>query len=235
MRLSHLRNINNRKESCLIIGNGPSTKSILNKKLDYDVVIGVNRAMEHFPLDYWMVMEADAIHYDWLKNTKNKCPLICNKKIAHRLPNKNTIPCWRKYEDHFNLSNPFIYKHDAKPFIKKGDEALLIGPINKIGLSVGTVVSQAIHFACILNVGKIDIIGFELFFDKNVDHYYGGQFYRDDIKKHTRDKDGLKLVTVDGKLTVNYFADSVPFLRKLIKNVRKERELNILSRSLLCE
>lgn len=233
MKLINLRN-KHKNKSCLIIGNGPSAKEFLNKKLDYDIVIGTNRAMEHFDLNYWIVMEADAIHYDWLKNTKNNCPLICNQKIAHRLPNKYKIPCWRKYEEGVNLSKPIIYKHDAKPFIVKGDEALLIGPrINK--LSVGTVVSQAIHLACIMNVGKIDIIGFELFFDKDADHYYGGKFYRDDIKNHIRDKDGIKMAVVDGKPTINYFADSIPFLRNLIKDVKKEREVNILCRSLLCE
>ena len=224
----------------LIICTGPSTEGLLQYKSKirskFDVVLGTNLSIKDFEevMDYHLVTEKDPIliyGHMFAKGYRKDLPRILNWKTLHKFPQDIPIyKCWRE---------PFGGNHDIMKFSKNGKEGLLVGPIGRQGLSIGTVTLQSIHFACILGCKEIYLAGADLSFGE-FDHYYKDRLYSnlDEFKKAFAAKKEIQAyindinrvtVTVDGKPreTLEFFRDSAQFIDKIIENDCKPRGINV--------
>jgi len=206
------------KSSVLIIGTGHSTKTLVPYKHSlrdkFDIIIGLNFATKDFEkqMHYHVILEKNpvVIYEDMKKRSYRKDLVrILNKKSIHRFPQDIiAVPAGR---NHFN-GNPNIrkYKH-------KGEEGLLIGPKGNKGLSVGSVTLNALHFAAILGASNIYLMGADLIFRDEYDHYYPDHHYR---KSKTKLANRSPIVDIDlaGKTykTTRFFQESAVYIDKVI-------------------
>lgn len=169
----------------LVIGTGVSTRKLLphkdNLKKHFDVIVGVNFAIKDFEsqMDFHVVAEKNPvnIYVEMNKpeiNNRSDLPRVFNWKAIHKYPkNLNFIKMTR---------NSFNGKPDIRKYKHNKTEGLLTGPINEDGLSVGTVVMQALHLICILGCDKVYLAGADFVFSKEYDHYYKDRLYRGKTK-----------------------------------------------------
>ena len=220
-------------QSALIIGTGPSTEELVKYKDKlkdkFDIIIGLNFATNDFEdiLDYHVILEKNpARAYTEMKQFPDKfskaIPRILNWKTLHRFPKDLNI--YKATRANFKL------KPDITKYKHNGEEGLLIGPAGgKRGLSSGTVVSNAIHFACIMGIKDIYLAGADLVFKGQFDHYYpDNNFYR---KSKTKIANRSPIVKVQHKgkehETTELFRDSARFVNEIVKTQCTPRGINV--------
>jgi hypothetical protein len=212
-------------KNALVISSGHSTSAILDYKdkirEKFDVIIVVNYAFQYFDeiADFHIVVEKTS------KSTKNN--------IIHKLLSEGDyrtdvprIINWKGinlYDKRYNLYKTTRNKFNGSPNIRKyvcaGNEGLLVGPESSQGFSLGSVTLSAMHFAGIIGVKDIYLIGADFMFRDNFDHFYKDRVYRDgqiNVKKSSRHK----IVDVEKNSksykTTKYFAESAEYMSKVI-------------------
>jgi len=220
--------------SALIIATGPSTRDVLpyKKRLKeyFDCIIIVNKAFLNFDdvADFHVIAEKtskgnkiNTIRKDLNSgNYRFDLPRILNWKGID-LYNKrfNRYKIQRHHLDH----NPNIRSYKSGKY-----EGLYIGPAGKSGLSLGTSVLPAMHFAGILGVKELYLIGVDLMFKDEFDHYYNDHLYRGgNIREKDMSRNPIIEVELGGKKyqTMDYYYHSA----KCIENATKSffSDLNI--------
>lgn len=204
--------------SVLIIGTGHSTKNLVSYKdklrEKFDVIVGLNFSTKDFEeqLDYHMILEKNPIKsYMAMKNEpyRKDLPRILNRKSLDKFPDDiMAVPSTRSNFD----GNPNItkYKHG-------GHEGFLMGPQGHKGLSVGSVALNAMHFAAMIGSRKIYLIGADLMFKDEYDHYYPDSHYRKSTTK-LANRSPVITITHEGKeyKTTRFFQESAEYIDKMI-------------------
>lgn len=150
---------------CLYIGNGPSTKELLDKSAfwydtHYDVAVCVNAAYPFFEkvarecertVWFWLVPEVDATQQDWFY--RNTCPQFIRvwngsrpmRPLAAWEPHNRYIWIDRGWQEPFN---PRMYERGLQDH-----------PELSSGFGMGTSTLNAMHLLSILGAASIDLIG----------------------------------------------------------------------------
>lgn len=214
------------EKKSLIISGGESTKNILEYKKDireiFDVIIVVNYAFKYFDdiADFHIVAEKFG------KFNMTPHVLADGNKYRTDIPR---IVNWKgieKYSNKYNLYKTSRCNFDGKPNVReykhKGKEGLLVGPVGTQGFALGTATLSAMHFAAILGVNEIYMVGADLIFKGESDHFYGDNYYRE--KQHLLKKSNRHIIVDvkhDGKIykTAKYFKESAECINHMIKNV----------------
>ena len=93
-----------------------------------------------------------------------------------------------------------------------------------------------LHFACILGATNIDIIGCELAFPNDEEHFYGDKWYSDLVGKCNPFPEFVYLDRGEKRLkTLSYFILSAKFIKECIEKIEGERiaKVNIVCDSLI--
>jgi hypothetical protein len=213
-------------KSALVISSGHSTSNILESKRkireNFDVIIVVNYAFQYFDeiVDFHIVVEKTS------KSTKNN--------IIHELLSKGDyrtdvprIINWKGinlYDKRYNIFKTTRNNFDGSPNLRKyvcrGREGLLSGPKGTQGFSLGSVTLSAMHFAGILGVKDIYLIGSDFIFRDEFDHFYKDRMYRDGQSNVKSKANRHKIVDVEknGKVykTTQYFAESAEYMDSVV-------------------
>lgn len=204
--------------SVLIIGTGHSTKTLVPYKNQirnkFDVIVGLNFSTKDFEdqLDYHMILEKNPVtSYVAMQNGPYRKDLIriLNKKSLDKFPKDiMAVPATRS---HFN-GKPNIRKYNHNE-----EEGFLIGPKGNKGLSVGSVTLNAIHFSAMLGAKKIYLMGADLMFKDEYDHYYPDSHYRKS-KTKLANRSPIIDVEVEGKKykTTKFFQESSVYIDTVI-------------------
>jgi len=209
-------------KSVLIIGTGPSTSGVIKYKeklkTRFDVLIGLNFATNDFEdvLDYHVVLEKNpAKTYTEMRKLKEKfrkdLPRILNWKTLDKFPKDLNI--FKATRSRFGL------KPDITKYKYNGSEGLLIGPPDPMGLSAGTVMLNGIHLACIMGFRNIYLVGADLVFKDQHDHYYpDNNFYRKSKSKRANRSPIVKVQCKGSELeTTEFFAYSARYIDEMIE------------------
>lgn len=204
--------------SVLIIGTGHSTKTLVSYKDKlrdkFDVIVGLNFSTKDFEdqLHYQVIMEKNpVVIYEDMKKRPYRKDLIriLNKKGLDKFPKDIiAIPATRSHFD--GEPNIRKYKHN-------GFEGLLVGPAGNKGLSVGSVTLNAMHFSSILGAERIYLMGADLIFRDEYDHYYPDHHYRKS-KTKLANRSPIIDVQFEGKTykTTKFFQESSVYIDKVI-------------------
>lgn len=208
--------------SALLMGTGDSAKTFIpykDKIKDrFDVVIGLNFITNDFEdiLDYHMIMEKDPVaSYTEMHATgkyRRDLPRILNWKTLHKFPQDLNI--YKATRANFGG------KYDITKYKHNGQEGVLVGPQKGKGLSVGSVMLNALHLACIMGCSDIYMVGADLMFKGKYDHYYNdNNFYR---KSKTKKANRSPIVNVkhNGSThqSTQFFVESAEFMDEVIVN-----------------
>lgn len=204
-------------KSILIIGSGNSTAQLLSYKYllknYFDAVLGLNLVARDFEdiLDYHMIMEIRPTFMaeELSKNYRKDLYRIFNyKSIKYFSSDMNIIKARREY---------FKGRVKLRKYTTRVSEGLYEHKSSNKNIYYGTVLLQAIHFACILGVSKIYMIGADLMFKGDVDHYYGGKFYREPTTTETSRSPIIEKMIGDKKIiTTAVFYKSAKIINNLI-------------------
>lgn len=209
----------------LIIGGGHSTKSILNLKKQirdkFDVIIACNYVFQFFDdiIDFHIVTEKTSKTsnnnvYQALssKDFNTKIPRIVNWKGIELYPKKYNLIKTNRSNFNFNC-NPAKYKTND-------GEGLLIGPVGKQGFSLGSVMLSSIHFSSILGSKEVYLIGADMCFKDEFDHFYKDSVYRNQEMKKKNIHNIVK-VQVSGSTyeTTEFFKESAEYVDKMIPTI----------------
>lgn len=222
-------------QNALIISNGHSTREILNKKAlvreKFNTIIAVNRGFEHFDdiIDFHIVAEktsktSDNTVYEHLSagDYRVDVPRLINWKGVDLYPNK-----YNKYK--ITRSN-FDFKPNILKYSHNNMEGLLVGPIGKQNFSLGSVTLCAMHFCGMLGVKNIYLIGADMCFKDNFDHYYNDTVYRN-RPKHFKKANAHKIVQVNhnGNTydTTEFFKESAEYIDKVINELFRPKGIEI--------
>lgn len=219
-------------KSALVIATGLSTKKLVqykHKLLDrFDVIIGLNRSTDDFEeqMTHHLLIEKKpiVIYTDMKKNPskyRKDLPRILNFKGLHRFPQDlNIVKAARTSFD----GNPNIREYNTN-----NCEGFLNGPLNRQGLSIGSVSLQSIHLVGIMGCSKLYMIGLDLVFGDKFDHYYSDRSYRDNAS--LLNKSPIVSVTNNGIKyeTTEYFRDSAGYLDKVIKTMCRPAGMEVYS------
>ena len=207
----------------LLIGTGPSTQKLLKYrdqlKKKFDIIIGVNFAVKHFEseLDFHVLAEKNATNCVFPEDSKTfskTLTRVFNWKVISKYPKEmNFVKFTRNYFE----GTPNIRSYKLSGISTEG---LFIGPVGSDGLSLGTVLLQAMHLGAIMGAKSISIIGADLVFAETLDHYYDRE-YRDDKKFNRGPKRDIITIQHQGKVanTLNYFKESAQYLDKVINEL----------------
>lgn len=205
-------------KSALIIGTGHSTKNLVQYKSilrdKFDVIIGLNFSTRDFEsqLHFHMVLEKNpALVYNSMKQDTYRLdlPRILNWKSINKFPKDiNAIKATRSnFEGDCNI----------REYSANSSEGFLIGPLGNKKLSIGSVSLNALHFACILGCSKVYMIGADLMFKDQYDHYYPDNHYR---KSKTKLANRSPIITIkhSGKeyKTTKFFEESSKYIDTII-------------------
>jgi hypothetical protein len=203
----------------LIIGTGTSTAQLIpyrdQIRARFGCVIGLNFATKHFEdvLDYRLIVEkkADSFLADLHSRPYRKdLPHIINWKSIDQYP--KDLPLYKTTRCNFD------FQPNLREYHLDGQEGLLIGPQDSIGLSAGTVTAQALHLACIMGASSVYLVGADLMFREGGDHYYGGNYY---ANSKTKPANRSPLVTVEHQgqqvRTTEFFYKSAQFIDRVIE------------------
>jgi len=225
----------------LIISSGHSVKNILQHKEKlknkFDVILACNYSFQFFDdiIDFNIVTEKTS---DGSKNTVYK--ILRDGKFRKDVPR---IVNWKGielYPNRYNLIKTTRSNFAFSPNIRKykcgSHEGLLIGPIGKQNFSLGSVSLSAMHFAAMLGANEIYMIGADMCFKDQFDHFYNDRAYRDrpsELKKanaHKIIKVNLKNQVYD---TTEFFKESAEYIDKLIPSLFKDIKIFDFSDGLL--
>lgn len=200
----------------LVICPGPSTQNLIKYKdrlrEKFDVIIGLNGAILEFEelMDYHLVMDRisnwNIDLMGWFKKDyRRDLPRILNYKAIHVYPEDLNI-----YKCHRTLFGNNTKLREYNGFF--------IGRANRQGLKVGTPAIHTIHLAGILGCSEVYMIGLELKFDNDRDHYFNKEmYYRKEVAK-TKPRNSSLIVEVEHNnkkiLTMEYFLDSAEYLNQ---------------------
>lgn len=219
-------------KSALVISSGHSTRQILERKEEirkkFDVIIVVNYAFQYFDdiCDFHLVVEK--------VSEKAKINNFIYKLLIDGDYSKDVVRVvnWKgigEYGKKYNLCKTARFAFHGNPNIReykyKGGEGLLVGTTGSQGFAVGSVTLSAMHFAGILGVDDIYIIGSEFIFKDEFDHFYknNDRMYRDRQKLIYTKANRHKIIdaTYKGKTykTTQYFVESAVCLDNMIANV----------------
>lgn len=202
----------------LIIGGGDSSKQLIGFKDKllgtFDIVIGVGGSFMEFDnqMTHHLVTEKYFTEQDILNkgNYSESLPRLVNFKSLQR------------YNKKYNLCSvtraPHTGDFDQSAYIKTAtnEMGLVTGIISSSGISLGTVVLQAMHLSTINNADEIYLAGVDLRFNSDKDHFYGGRYYRDHVSKHTN---AARIVRVGNHATTNMFRDSAVEIDRFIEDI----------------
>ena len=219
----------------LIVGCGNSAAKLIpykNKVHSYfDAVIGANKAFVEFDsiMDYHLVTEKiTEITKDLfakILNTGNfnvNIPRMINfKGLRYFDTNKYNIFPITRGKHNGNVDLRLYNKIHPDGSTTAG---FLSGHPGSDGFSLGTVMLQAMHLACILGSSDIYIIGADMVFKNNYDHFYNDRIYRDKIAKKGNQH---KIVKVGDLESTRYFVESAKFLDDFIANECSKANINI--------
>jgi len=234
----------------LLIGCGHSASEIIPFKKElhnfFDIIIGLNKAFVEFDnvMDYHLVSEkitkANAHIFSNLLNDgdfdTHKIRFINFKGLSFFNTDKyNIVPITRS--NHNNNLDFKSYITNSESHVNKG---FYSGPVGSDGFSLGTVMLQGIHLASIMGAKNIYMIGVDLVFKNNSDHFYGGRTYRD--KKIGKKENQHKIVKCGEYETTRYYLESAKFLDTVIEDkyndigvfdfsnglIRKAEKINVM-------
>ena len=146
------------------------------------------------------------------------------------------------YPSKYNLIKTTRANFDGKPDVRKyksnGQEGMLTGPIGSQNFSLGSVVLSAMHFAAMLGASEIYIIGADMCFKDEFDHFYNDRVYRDRPKEFKK-ANAHKIVKVNcnGELcdTTEYFKESAEYIDSTISTLFKDIDVFDFSNGLISE
>lgn len=216
----------------LIVSSGESTSKILKYKSSlknkFDAVICVNYSFREFDSvsDFHIVVErqkkTDPITVPGAIAKKKYCPDI------PRLVNWNGSDLYNpKHNLYKTTRSNFYYKPDIRKYKHNGSEGLLYWRPKSKGWSSGTATLSAMHFATILGADEVYLVGSDLHFKSEYDHYYKDKIYRDpEFAKKVQPKHRMEVVETNiGDRTVqttNLFRDAAETLNELIPTIFKD-------------
>jgi len=135
------------------------------------------------------------------------------------------------YDKRYNLHKIVRCSYDGKPNIRSyktsGKEGLLVGPPSSRKMALGTVIVPAMHLAAILGSAEIFLIGVDLVFKGDYDHFYNDKVYRDGTGQECV-KPANKVHVVDVLFkgtkhkTTDYFKESAGCIDNMIVNQFKD-------------
>jgi len=207
----------------LIIGSGTSTKKLIPLKNQirnmFDIVIGINLTTKEFEdqMDYHLIVE---------KNPQKMYEPMCNgvhkyRKDLIRILNWKAIQYFPKDIPIYKTNrHRFDGKADIRRYEHNGHEGLLIGPPDSKGLSAGTSSMCALHLACIMGAKEVYLIGADLMFKDEYDHFYPDHSYRKSTTQKANRSPIIK-VTHNGNQhkTTEFFKNSAKFFDTVITNM----------------
>ena len=214
-----------KNKSVLIIGTGASTAKLLPYKEliknKFDKVIGLNFSIKDFEkyLDWHFIIEKKPIRIveDMIQRGYRKdLPRVLNWKAINLFP--------QDFKIYKATRSNFKYKPDIFNYKNKDGEGFLMGPTDSMGLSAGSVMLQSLHFSAILGFKKIYLIGADLIFRDEFDHYYRDKSYRQSTTK-IKNRSPIVEVDVGGKKysTTEHFRESAKFIDKVIEKYCKPK------------
>ena len=211
--------------SVLIISNGPSAKFVLeNKQLcrdRFDVIITTNHGFKDFEdiADYHLCTEKTS--------PTNKVPEMLNSgSYRTDLPRIFNWKGIETYDSKYNLFKTTRLPYQPGFYIMEyeqnnGQHGLFTGPVNSRNMATGSVTLQCMHLSAIFGAKEIFLIGADLIFRGEHDHYYPDNQYRDPEEQgKLKPKNRVHIVEVEheGKTyqTTDYFRDSAECLDDMI-------------------
>ncbi len=215
----------------LIIGSGTSTKQLVpfkdQIKDKFDVVIGINLTTLEFEkqMDYHLIVEKNPKKmYEPMNNGthnyRRDLPRILNWKAIGYFPEDIKI--------YKTTRNRFDGKADIRKYVHGGREGLLIGPPDSKGLSAGTSTMQALHLAAIMGAKEIYVVGLDLLFRDQFDHFYPDNIYR---KSTTKKANRSPIVKVKHKgkeyESTEFFRESAKFFDFVITTYCKKEGISV--------
>jgi len=227
--------------SALIISSGHSTKDILNLKEQirkkFDVIIACNRAFENFDdiIDFHLVTEKTTNKGGNIVNQ-----ILMNGNFSTAIPR---IINWKGidlYPNRYNLIKATRSNFGFNPNIRKykynNTEGMLIGPLGKQNFSLGSVTLSAMHFTTMLGSSKIFLIGADMCFKDQFDHFYKDRVYRD-TPITTKQANSHKIVNVkvgeNNYTTTEFFEESAKYINKMAETIFKDIEITDFSDGLI--
>lgn len=219
----------------LIVSSGESTSKLIpykNKlRKKFDAIICVNYAFREFDdvSDFHIVVERQ----------KDTDPITVPRAINNgvfrsdipRLVNWNGSGLYnQKHNLYKTTRSNFYYSPDIRGYKSNGSEGLLCWKPKSRGWSSGTATLSAMHFASMLGASNIYLIGSELYFKSEYDHYYKDKVYRDsEFTKMVQPKHRMDIVSAalngDTVQTTNLFKDAAETIDELIPTIF--RDINI--------
>jgi len=227
----------------LVIGSGPSTSKILKYKDKlrdkFDAIICVNYSFQDFDdvSDFHIVVERQK------KTDPITVPGAVNKgNYRTDIPRLVNWQGSELYDPKYNLykttRSNFYFKPDIRKYKHNGSEGLLYWTQKSKGWSSGTATLSAMHFAAMLGASEIYIIGCDLCFRDEFDHYYKDKVYRDpEHVKKVQPKHRMEIVNAKlGEqivVTTNLFRDAAETLDEVIPTVFKDVKVHDFSNGLI--
>lgn len=225
----------------LIIGSGHSTSEILtlkNKiKKKFDVIIACNKAFQFFDdiIDFHLITEKTS-----LTSTNKLHQSLNEKKYRTDVPR---ILNWKGidlYDKRYNIvkttRSNFDYKCNIRKYSNDKYEGLLIGPVGKQKFSIGSVMLSSMHFSAILGASEVYLIGADLCFKDEFDHFYKDMVYRN-IQNGIIGKnlENIIKVSINGTEyeTTEYMKESAEYIDKVIPTLFKDIKIFDFSDGLL--
>lgn len=213
-------------KSFLLIGCGNSASELIPYKKElsfFDVIIGANKSFVEFDsvMTYHLISEkitnANAEIFTKILNAgdfNRDLPRFINYKgLSFFDQNKyNIIPITRS-----NHNGNLDIKSYTSSVNGINSEGFFTGPVGSDKFSLGTVMLQALHMACMMGAKKVYTIGADLVFKNNFDHFYNDRIYRD--KKIGKKENQHTIISVGGLETTRYFYESAGFLDNVIDNI----------------
>mgnify|MGYP001608313660 CR=1 FL=1 len=224
----------------LIVASGHSTGGFLQYKekarKHFDVIIACNYAFEFVDdiIDFHIVTEKtsrdsrNTVHKILAGDFRTDVPRIVNWKGIELYPKKYNL--FKTTRANFDMM-PNIYKYNHN-----GQEGLLIGPAGKQGFALGSVSLSALHFAVMLGAVEVYMVGADMCFKDQYDHFYKDRIYRDrpeDLKKSNAHN--IINVELNGQKheTTEYFKESAEHIDKLVPTLFKDIKVFDFSNGLL--
>lgn len=214
--------------SAIIIGTGMSTKKLVpykNRLGEFDLVVGLNFATKDFehqlthhlvleknPIAVWKDMEARPDYY------RKDLPRILNWKSLHH------------FSRQYNLYKATRSNFEGRPNILRykmgNEEGFMNGPVSH-GFSLGSVGLHGLHLACFMGCRNIYMIGIDLIFGQEYDHYYQDKYYRD--SKTEKHKSKVIEIQHQGQIreTSEFFYESSKYINKVIREQCEPAKINV--------
>ena len=198
----------------------------INDKLkdNFDCIIAVNSAFKYFDdiIDFHIIVEKVS------PTSSNKIFEELNSnvdiysKTTPRLFNWKGIGFYdQSYNIHKLTRSNFNHAPNVREYVFNKSKGLLTGPASDSNFALGSVTLGAMHFAGILGARDIYLIGADMFFRNEYDHFYNDKMYTGaGAQSHIKEKNRVKVVDIDfnGKSykTTDYFRDSAKCIDDMI-------------------